>query len=101
MVIASKEVTNSIVQAIKRHLPYPHYRVFYFGSRVSGKASPRSDYDVGVEADQKIPFGFMAKIEDELDEIPILQKIDLVDFRSVAKNFYNFAKKNIEIIYEQ
>ncbi|MGB3940171.1 MAG: nucleotidyltransferase domain-containing protein [Candidatus Manganitrophaceae bacterium] len=94
-------VTDSVVRAVKRHLPFRHYRVFYFGSRVSGGATRRSDYDVGLDAGEKIPLEVMAGIREEIEEIPVLQKIDLVDFRAVPEAFARQAMEKIEMIYEQ
>jgi predicted nucleotidyltransferase len=34
---------------IRRHVPDPAYRVFLFGSRVSGSAGERSDIDICIE----------------------------------------------------
>ena len=42
-------VTDLVLRAVKRRIPFRHYRVFYFGSRVAGGATARSDYDVGIE----------------------------------------------------
>ena len=94
-------VTQSIIRAVRRHVPFGHYRVFYFGSRVSGRATARSDFDVGVEADEKIPLEVMAKIREEVDAIPVLQKIDLVDFRRVSGDFASEAKRTVRTIYER
>ncbi len=94
-------LTRSIVESVKRHLSLRHFRIFYFGSRVRGTETPRSDYDVGVEADGKIPLAVLARIRDDLDEIPILQKIDLVDFASVSSEFSSQAKEVTHVIHEQ
>ena len=94
-------VTDSVLRAVKRHISFRHYRLFYFGSRVSGRATARSDYDVGLEADEKIPLEVMARIREELDEIPVLQKIDLVDFFAAPEGFVRRAKSDMEMIYEQ
>ena len=97
----SNNLTIFIIDAIRKHIPFAHYRVFYFGSRVNGKSTPRSDFDVGIEAEQKIPLDLLARIEEMLDEIPILQKIDLVDFSRVSREFAFEARKAIEIIDER
>jgi predicted nucleotidyltransferase len=94
-------VTAAIVQAVRRHLPFRNYRVFYFGSRASGLATPQSDYDVGIEAGERIPGEVLVKIAWALDDLPILQKIDLVDFRDVSESFSKRAMRTIQVIYEQ
>ena len=96
-----KNLTDSIINAVKRHIPFEHYRMFYFGSRVSGKAAQRSDIDIGIESSDKIPLDAIARIREELDQLPLLQGMDIVDFYRVSKDFSIEAKKNMEIIYEQ
>ena len=34
-------VTDLVLRAVKRHILFRHYMVFYFGSRVSGGATAR------------------------------------------------------------
>lgn len=94
-------IKEQIIEIIKKWLKLPHYRVFYFGSRVAGKGGERSDIDIGIEAPEPIPGGAMTQIRWELDELPILQKIDVVDFKTVSKEFKEVALQNIEVIYEQ
>jgi predicted nucleotidyltransferase len=96
-----QSITDAIVRAVKRHAPFRHYRVFYFGSRAAGHATARSDFDVGLEADQTIPLEVIAKIREEVDTIPILQTIDLVDFAGVSEEFAREAKRAVRLIYEQ
>ena len=99
--LSYENLTDAIIHSIKQHLPFHHYRIFYFGSRISGKATSRSDLDVGIKAEDKISFDVMARIREELEQIPMLQKIDIVDFSLVSEDFINQAKKDIKIIYEQ
>lgn len=94
-------VAKRIVRAFKHYFSDRHFRVFYFGSRVRNQATVCSDYDIGVEVDKKIPLEVLAQIEEDIEELPILQKIDIVDFGRVSKDFARMAKKHIEVIYEQ
>jgi len=97
-----ENLTNLIIRSVKRHIPFEHYQIFYFGTRVSGRATSRSDLDIGLKAENKIPFYVMARIEEELDGLPMLQKIDIiVDFSLASEDFKHEALKKIEIIYEQ
>jgi len=96
-----KKLKERIVKSISWRLALPHYRVFIFGSRVTGNAKSRSDIDIGIESSEPIPLNIINDIKAELDEIPILQKIDVVDFKVVDDDFRKVALKNIEVIYEQ
>lgn len=99
--LSYKNLTDAIISSIKRHIPFKHYQIFYFGSRISGKAIARSDLDIGLMAEHKIPIDVMTRIREDLEQIPILQKIDLVDFSLASEDFTREARKNREIIYEQ
>jgi len=101
MKLSSKEVEKAIINAVKKHNPSSHYRVFLFGSRVSGKETNRSDFDVGYESDEPLPTKNLFGITDEIDEIPILQKIEFVDFSTVSEDFKKIAKENMKVLYEQ
>lgn len=91
----------SIVKIINKWIDLPHFRIFIFGSRVNGKADERSDIDIGIEAPTEIAGNLMVEIQAELAELPILQKIDFVDFRTVSEGFRRVAQKQIEVIYER
>lgn len=76
------------------------HRVFLFGSRATGKAGPHSDFDVGVVGDEPLPLKDFYSIEDQLDELPTLYKIDWVDFNRASPQFSRRAMQQIEVIYE-
>ncbi|MFH1429721.1 MAG: nucleotidyltransferase domain-containing protein [Candidatus Margulisiibacteriota bacterium] len=100
--IAKEELTKYIVEIVRKQIQQPHYKLFYFGSRVNGKADERSDIDIGIIAEANIPWGVIGEIEAELEEsVPVLQKFDFVDFNIVSDDFKKIALKDIEIIYEQ
>ena len=63
------------------------YRVFLFGSRACGMARPRSDFDVGVMGPAPLPPAVFQQIEDWLDEIDTLYRIDWVDMNRVTAAF--------------
>lgn len=97
----NRELKKQIVGIVKKWLELPHYKVFVFGSHVDGTATERSDIDIGIEAKEKVPVLEKLEIEAELADLPILQKIDLVDFNDVSEDFKKVALKKIEVIYEQ
>ena len=74
------------------------YRVFVFGSRVSENCTKRSDIDLGISGKKKIDTLLKNKIESKLNDLPILYKLDFVDFFDVSKNFKKKALKNVEYI---
>lgn len=56
---------------------------------------------LGLALSKKNPGDIMVEIRAETSDLPILQKIDVVDFNSVSDNFKKVALRNIEVIYEQ
>ncbi|GAO34806.1 DNA polymerase III subunit beta [Sulfuricella sp. T08] len=76
------------------------HKVFLFGSRAMGDAGPRSDFDVGVFGGEPLPLRDYFAIEDMLDALPTLYKIDWVDFNRVSPEFREWAMKQIEFLYE-
>ena len=40
----------------------------------------------------------MAKIKEDFENLPILYKIDVVDFKKVSLDFYDLAKQKIETL---
>ena len=81
-----------------KYLNLSEYRVFFFGSRVNGKSVENSDIDVGIEGANPLPPGVLSDIRDEIQELPILYKIEVVDFANVNKKFKTLAKERIELV---
>lgn len=95
------EIKLEIVDVIRRRLGQGHFKVFLFGSRVRGGATERSDYDVGIETTKPLPLNDLLDIRSALSDLPILQKIDLIDFGRVTDDFRQVACEAVEILYEQ
>ena len=70
-------------------------KVFLFGSRADGTARERSDYDIGILPENELKNGELGEIKEELENLPTLYKIDVVDFSNVSENFYTVAMQNI------
>lgn len=87
-----------IRQIFEKYLGNEKYRLFFFGSRVKGDNSPRSDIDLGLEASQILSATVKLAIEEELQNLPILYKIDFVDFGQVSESFKRSALKFSEDI---
>lgn len=88
--------SQDIYQLIGKHLDLQKYRVFVFGSRASGRATNTSDIDIGILGPKPIPKIILGQIKDEVEELPILYKIDVVDFNSASKKFADIALQYYE-----
>jgi len=92
-----KKLKKEIRQIVGKHLDLRKYKIFFFGSRVKG-GDERTDIDIGIEGPKPIPLEILSEIKEEIQKLPILYHIDLVDFKSVDKDFYKVAKQNIEYL---
>lgn len=93
-----EKLKQELVNIFSKYLDKSNYLVFFFGSRVKNKNNERSDIDIGIIGPPIKPSTFQ-KIEEEIENLNILYKIDLVDFNYVSEEFKKIALKNIEPIY--
>ncbi|TSC92985.1 MAG: DNA polymerase beta domain-containing protein [Candidatus Berkelbacteria bacterium Licking1014_7] len=96
--ISQKKLEKQLLKIFVKHLDLKKYKIFFFGSRVSGENSERSDIDVGIKGTRPIDLAVLGKIKDEIEELPILYKIDVVDFSRSDKDFQQIAQEYIEEI---
>src|SRR3989344_4495288 len=95
---SQKKLEKEILEIIGRYLNLKKYKVFFFGSRVSGKGDERSDIDIGIEGPKKISDSVIWKIKDDIDKLEILYKIDIINFTNADKNFLEVASQRKEYI---
>ncbi len=93
-----EKIKREITGIIARHLDLVNYRVFFFGSRVAGQGTENSDIDVGIEGQAPVPWSVMAKVRGEVEELPTLYKIDIVDFQNVSPRFKKVATQRVELL---
>jgi len=92
---------KSIIEAILRVEPTIK-KIFLFGSRARRDTkNPYSDIDIGVEAEKRLTFLHLARIEEALEELDTLYSIDVVDFTKRKDTFSEEAKKSTEVVYEK
>ena len=91
-----EKLRREILTIVGKHLELKEYRVFFFGSRVTGRGNDRSDIDVGIEGPRSVPLGVLATIQEEVSDLPTLYKIDIVDFTRVSPDFRDVALEKIE-----
>lgn len=83
---------------IGKYLDLGKYKVFFFGSRVIGTGNERSDIDIGIEGSKSVPSVALLNIKEEIDLLPTLYKIEIVDFSRVESKFKSVALQKIEPI---
>jgi len=70
-----------------------NYQLFLFGSRAREIHDEKSDIDIGILTDSQISGKKWLNIQEKIEQIPTLLKIDLVDFNSVDEAFKKVALK--------
>lgn len=73
--------------------------VFVFGSQATGRALTRSDIDLGIDLGHPIEPHILVRIRDAFDDLPILQRVDVVDFSVVDDTFKALALQKIISLY--
>ncbi len=81
---------------LKKNLAGLNYRAFIFGSQANLTELKRSDIDIGLIGNEPISPKYLAAIEEEIENLPMLYKIDLVNFNEVDECFKTIALKNAE-----
>ena len=79
---------------LKRHLP-AGYEAVLFGSRATGEATPRSDWDIGLIGPERLQAVVMWSIREALEEMPTLHTFDVVDFITVPNSFRKVALRKV------
>jgi len=94
----AEQLQQDIKTIVKKYLDTSQYKVFFFGSRVSQQSHERSDIDIGIEGPQAVPTKALLDIQEEVENLPLLYTIDVVDFANVAAGFRTLAKQHREYI---
>lgn len=89
--------TQEVVKIIRRYLD-EEWRIFLFGSWANGNALETSDIDIGILGKEKVPFGEMIKIKEEIENIPTLRSIDIMDLSLKEKSFRENALKHAKTL---
>ena len=93
-----EEVKKEIKRILKEELKGTQYHAFFFGSRVSGIAAPRSDIDVGLEGEEEVLPAKLSSIKARFESLPTLYRVDVVDFSKISGDFKKVAKAHVEVI---
>jgi hypothetical protein len=89
----SKEI---IKQTVLDFLGNQEVSIFLFGSRKRQDNTVGSDWDIGIIPRGKFNRSALTLLREELENLNIPYKVDLVDFSQVSEGFKNKAMKEIE-----
>ena len=93
-----EKLEQELKTIIGKYLDLSKYKLFFFGSRVTGKGDERSDIDVGIEGPKPVPYRIISQIQEDLEEKPILYSIDIVDFTGASEKFRHIGKQSTEYL---
>lgn len=93
----STQIIQEVVKIIRQYLDN-NSQIMLFGSWVRGNAIETSDIDIGILGKEQISSDIMRKIRDDIENIPTLRGIDIVDLNSVEEKFKNKVLKYAKII---
>ena len=77
-IVAGRVSADDIARALRGLVP-PGHRVVLFGSRATGRASERSDWDVGIVGPAPVDGATLERMRDALERLPTLRAFDVVD----------------------
>ena len=92
-----KKMLRSCFSEFKKELA--DRTVVLFGSRADGTARDRSDFDIGIVGPDPLPQKIFFKIEDRLDQLNTLYKLDWIDLNRADVSFRNEALRHAEVLY--
>ncbi|MCC5808674.1 MAG: nucleotidyltransferase domain-containing protein [Opitutales bacterium] len=80
---APQRTQRAVIEAAARHLP--HARLVLFGSRATGAAGRRSDFDLAVIPGPHFSPQELIRFREALEESPaIIHPIDVLDIRDAS-----------------
>jgi predicted nucleotidyltransferase len=80
-------IIQTCTEIIKKYLPEEEWEVLLFGSQATGIARDRSDVDIAIHGQVPVPNKIMVQIREEIEAIPTLRSIDIVDLHQTDSTF--------------
>ena len=85
-------------QVIHRHLPASSYGILLFGSWARLDATPTSDINSAIVGNDPVDVVVMARIKEEIENLPTLRKIAVVDLEQVDDRFKDRAMSAVRAV---
>jgi len=93
-----RPILNRITEIVRGHLPEKSYRIMLFGSWATLESLSTSDIDVAILGDDPVHDLAMVRIREEIDRLPTLRKVDVVDLWTVEDRFRKNVMEHAEIL---
>lgn len=92
-----KKLVDSVVAIILRHTQPD--RIWLFGSRITGDADERSDYDFALDDATDFDGMKLDKIRSEIEILPTLHKIDISNIHKAEARFANRVRDTGKVLF--
>ena len=83
-------------EILEKNLSGLNYRAFIFGSQANLAELKRADIGIGLIGNEPKQLQQLADINEAIENLPMLYKIDLVNFNEADDRFKIVAFKNID-----
>jgi predicted nucleotidyltransferase len=67
------------------HMFLPNAAIYLFGSFARGDQTRVSDLDIAIDDGKEIPLAIIWRIKAMIEVLPIIPRVDVVDFQSIPK----------------
>jgi predicted nucleotidyltransferase len=91
-----EQIIQWLKTIIDENLSGLSYKAFIFGSQANKAVLKRSDIDIGILAGKDLTAYKLSKINEAIEKLPMLYKIDLVNFGEADPKFSAIAMQNVE-----
>lgn len=91
----------SRLQELGRKYSSQGVELFVFGSHARKDPRPNSDLDLGVEWHRPVSRTIFREICEDIDDLPTIRKVDLVDFSKVSPAWREVAERDRVMLPEK
>jgi predicted nucleotidyltransferase len=82
-----QDIIKEVVSIIRRYFPRGEFKIMLFGSWARGNAQVTSDIDIGLLGPEAIDDMLLLQIQEDVENIPTLRRIDVVDLNKTDEEF--------------
>ncbi len=95
MINLEPEYIEFIKRTVASHLK--HYKLYVFGSRVTGRAKQYSDIDLALDSEE-LTGEVKSKLEFIFENSTMPYEVDIVDLRKISEKFKNIISKDLVLL---
>ena len=88
---SSEPDLGEVAAVLRRRLPSAGWHAWLFGSRATGRATQRSDWDIGILGPAPLRGAVLEAVREELETLRTLDTFDVVDLARVPERFRRVA----------